>query len=234
MQVLTFATPLLKSNMYLVEEGGRGVILDPFFSQEFARSILRACEAVDYIILTHEHYDHISGLDALRERFRCPVLCSEACGRRIGDPGYNLSRYQDAYLTLQTGETVPEELLPIQEYAAHADDTFVGQRTLRWQGHELLLTETPGHSPGSVCVLLAGKTLFVGDSLMRDNSMVTRLPGRDKRSYQQITLPYLAALPPDVLVYPGHYSAFRLGEHPEWKRYRKKKEEEGNDKSGEV
>lgn len=210
------------------------MILDPFFSPEFVAAISRVCSVVDYIILTHEHYDHISGLDALRQRFRCPVLCSAACGRRIGDPGHNLSRYQDTFLALQTGEPVPEELFPIEEYTTHADETFSGQKRMTWQGHELLLTETPGHSPGSACILLDRKALFSGDSLLTDNSVVTRLPGRNKRSYQQITLPFLTALPPDVTVYPGHYGAFRLGDHPEWKKCYQSTEETGYDKSGKV
>lgn len=211
MEVLAFATPHLSSNMYLLAEGGRGILIDP--CDGFSREIGEKCGGIDYILLTHEHYDHISGANALRERYKCPVLCSEICGRRIGNSTQNFSRYYEAYATVQTGESVPGELPPVEEYFTYADETFSGQRTLSWQGHELVLTETPGHSPGSICILVDGNTLFSGDSLLREGVAVTRFPGGSRRQYEQITLPYLRGLPDETLVYPGHYGAFRLGEH---------------------
>lgn len=219
MEILTFTTPLLKSNMYLLTEEVRGIILDPFMSTEFVNLISRDCTKIDYIILTHEHYDHISGTNELREQFHCPVLCSEICAERIQSPVYNLSHYEETYLTLQTGEPIPENLLPIEDYESYADDTFSGEKVMQWQGHRLVLTETPGHSPGSACILVDGDTLFSGDSLLMNNSFATRFPGRSKRQYEQITQPYLASLSPDVLVYPGHYGTFRLKDHPEWVKW---------------
>lgn len=217
--------------MYLLVENGRGVILDPFYSNEHVESILAVSPIIDYIILTHEHYDHISGTNALRELFHCPVLCSGICAERIQNPAYNLSRYEETYLGLQTGESFPKELLPIEDYIAQADETFFGEKAVRWQDHKLVLTETPGHSPGSICILLNEDKLFSGDSLLMNNAFATRLPGRNKSKYKQITQRYLSALPPEVLVYPGHYESFHLWEHPEWTKWRVCGEEEYNDKS---
>lgn len=214
MTILSFATPLLSSNMYLLVENRRGIIIDPYDAPEFVRQVSEACDSVDYILLTHEHYDHISGSNALRERYGCPVLCSEICGQRIRNPAQNLSRYQEAYMTMQTGEPVSEDLLPIEEYVTYADKIFSGQQELLWEGHTVQLTETPGHSPGSICILVDGKLLFSGDSLLADGVAITRFPGGSRKQYEQITLPYLRGLSRDIPVYPGHYGVFRLGEHP--------------------
>lgn len=224
MRVQKFATPLLSSNMYLLTENGRGIIIDPY--DGFPSEIARACNTVDYILLTHEHYDHISGANALREKYGCPVVCSEVCGQRIQNSTHNFSRYYEAYATVQTGEPVREDSLPVGEYFTYADTVFSGQKTLIWQGHELALTETPGHSPGSICILVDENLLFSGDTLLKGNVAVARFPGGSRRQYEQIALPYLQGLPNGTLVYPGHYDAFQLGEHKI-----KKMEEETYDKS---
>lgn len=218
MKILRFPTPLLKSNMYLLVEDQRGIIIDPYDCQEFSEEIARQCSQVDYILLTHEHYDHISGTNALRERYGCPVLCSESCGKRIQNSSQNFSRYFEAYATVQTGEPVPEELLPVEEYFSSADEVFSGSRMLLWQSHRLELTETPGHSPGSICILADGKILFSGDTLLPGNVTVTRFPGGSARRYSQIALPYLLKLPLDTRVYPGHYDSFTLKNHSEIER----------------
>jgi len=216
--------------MYLLTENRHGIIIDPYDTPEFQKQVAAACDAIDRILLTHEHYDHISGTNALRERYGCQVLCSEICGSRLGNPAQNLSRYQEAYMVIQTGEPMPKGLLPIEEYFTHADETFSGKMEFIWQGHTMRLRETPGHSPGSICVLVDGKTLFSGDSLLRGDVAITRFPGGSRRQYEQVTLPWLRGLPRDTLVYPGHYEVFRLGDHPARSQSDKTQEEKQNDK----
>lgn len=211
MEVLAFATPYLASNMYLLVENGRGIIIDPY--DGFTPQIEEKCGGIDYILLTHEHCDHISGVESLRERYGCPAVCSGVCSRRLGNPAQNLSRYQESYMFMQTGEPVPEDLPYLGEIITHGDEDFSGETELSWQGHKLVLRETPGHSPGSICILVDGNTLFSGDSLLPNGVAVTRFPGGSRRQYEQITLPYLQELPDETLVYPGHYGAFRLEEH---------------------
>lgn len=210
-QIWAFVTPLLSSNMYLLSENRRGIIIDPY--DGFTSEISGECDTVDCILLTHEHYDHISGANALRERYGCPVVCSEVCGERIQNSTHNFSRYYEAYAAVQTGEPISENLPPVEEYFTHADETFSGQRTIAWQNHELVLTETPGHSPGSVCILVDGEVLFAGDTLLHDGVAVTRFPGGSRRQYEQVAVPYLRGLPEETMVYPGHYGPFKLKEH---------------------
>lgn len=216
MGIISFPTPLLCSNMYLISETDHGIILDPHSDRAMLIQIGAAAKQIDYIILTHEHYDHISGTNALRKRFGCPVLCSDACAARIKDPVANLSHYFNAYAQMQTGEPITDEILLTEDYVTYADATFAGQMTLDWQGHRLELTETPGHSPGSICILLDGTFLFSGDTLLPSGKAMTRFPGGSSRRYREKAIPYLRSLPPDTTVYPGHYEAFRLGDHPDY------------------
>jgi glyoxylase-like metal-dependent hydrolase (beta-lactamase superfamily II) len=75
---------------------------------------------------------------------------------------------------------------------------------------EVELVHTPGHTPGSQCFLVDGR-LVAGDTLFLEGCGRTDLPGSDAGAmYESLTR--LAALPDDVVVYPGHrYSVASSG-----------------------
>lgn len=158
-----------------------------------------------YILLTHEHYDHIGAVEALRQQEDCRVIASETCSVGAGDPRRNLSAFYDALMDLH-GVTDWE---PITErYAmAPAEITFQGTYDFNFHDMPVLLVETPGHSPGSVCIEI-GDMVFTGDSLLRDTPVITRCPHGSRRDYRQKTLPYLQSIPKDKLIYPGHGQPF--------------------------
>jgi glyoxylase-like metal-dependent hydrolase (beta-lactamase superfamily II) len=66
----------------------------------------------------------------------------------------------------------------------------------------MTVLHTPGHSPGSIC-LLTGKHLFVGDTLFPGGPGHTRTPSAFKQLIESITQKLLV-LPEDTRVYPGH------------------------------
>jgi len=69
-------------------------------------------------------------------------------------------------------------------------------------GLELEGLHTPGHTPGSQCLLAEGQ-LFTGDTLFMDCCGRTDLKGSDPAAMHR-SLRRLAALPPDTVVWPGH------------------------------
>ena len=200
--------------MYLLCENRQGIIIDPFTSEEAFCWIAERITKLDGILLSHEHYDHISGTSALREKYKCPVICGERCMERLGDPTKNFSRYLNAYASLQTAENIPEKMLLKQDYTTCGDWSFRQNTEIVWQKQHILLTETPGHSPGSICILVNNRMLFSGDTLLPQKGAMTRFPDGSKSDDRPIALPYLRSLPPDTIVYPGHGKRFLLGEHP--------------------
>ena len=80
--------------------------------------------------------------------------------------------------------------------------TYPASGTLNLAGLTIRVLPTPGHTPGSVC-LLVGDTMFAGDTLFQGSCGRTDLPGG---SWEQIaaSLKTLAALPGDYRVLPGH------------------------------
>ena len=155
--------PLTTGNCYILLENGHAVIIDPN-DEDRIEEVLRQYEAEpDYVLLTHEHADHISGLNGLREHYRFQTVASLPCSRRIQDIRSNLSRIFGVYLIFITGERVRNYPKFVCEAA---DVTFEERLLFAWQEHKFEMVLTPGHSPGSAAIRLDEKWLFSGDSLL--------------------------------------------------------------------
>jgi hydroxyacylglutathione hydrolase len=178
MNIKSYSFYPIDAKMYLLVENHRAVILDPCVSEE-AKEYLQSENVEEIIVLlTHEHYDHISGINWLRESFkRTKVICSEACGAALGKPHKNLSEYYEI---------------------------FNGKKEWNFESHKIVMQETPGHSKGSICILVDEKILFSGDTLVTGHETILRLPGGSKKDFAGITLPYLESLDREIMVYPGH------------------------------
>lgn len=196
----------IDSRMYILLENKKALIIDPCVSDE-ALQLLKENDVTEILVLlTHEHYDHISGVNWLRERFSSVnALCSSACAAALPSPSKNLSNFWEILFVGKDKETQEYvRNMNIQPYSCTADDTFESEHKLSWEGHSLFLKETPGHSKGSICILLDGDILFSGDSLVTGYPTITRLPGGSKKDYAGITLPWFQSLDPSIMVYPGH------------------------------
>jgi metallo-beta-lactamase domain protein len=51
---------------------------------------------------------------------------------------------------------------------------------------------------------------FTGDYLIKDEPVITRLPGGNSEEYHKIGLKLLANIPTHALIYPGHGMSYRL------------------------
>lgn len=183
MEILKYQTPLLDSNMYLLIQDNHAVIIDPFWDEDLWREKLQEVY-VDWILFTHEHYDHISGAEQFRKRFQSKVLCAESCAQLIENPICNLSHYYKDYV--QIAQTKYDDSLKEttnNDYICKADELFPdGDFSLKWNGNCLYFFRTPGHSPGSYCILLNSQILFSGDTLLPPDSKIIIAPGGRKKS----------------------------------------------------
>lgn len=203
MEIKRIVSDLLYSNMYILREGNEAIVIDPCRDISPAKGL-----RIDRILLTHEHYDHISGVNAWKADVHAPVFCSEACAAGIASPKKNLARIFPAFCELQTWvelDEVPEADL---QYTAEADDIFADTASFLWKGHAFRLFALPGHSPGGTGILVDDCLFFSGDSLMEKASVELRLPGGSKEAWETVSLPRLMALPDGITVYPGHFSPF--------------------------
>lgn len=224
MDIFIIKTPLLDSNMYVIEENKHLIVIDPYWDNRVASLFKNLSSRIDFVYLTHEHYDHISGMQVFQRQYGSRVFCSDECAVGISDTRKNHTRYFEAFCALQNKESQRDKSLFVQPTQYHADDVFNGQFEMEWQGHKLLFFKTPGHSEGSSCLLVEYKFLFCGDSLARDTEVITRFPGGDAQVFHCITLPLFLKLPGSICVLPGHYDSFRLEQSVQFKQMEKEKD----------
>ena len=148
------------------------------------------------IVITHAHIDHVGGAALLRKATGAPVFLNQ------NDLGLlSAMEMQAGWLGIPTPEVAPPD-------ASAEDGLAVGLATLPGE-----VIHTPGHTPGSICLLfpqhhllLAGDTLFAG-SIGR-----TDLPGGDGRLILRSLRDRLMVLPDTTRVVPGHGPDTTIGE----------------------
>lgn len=211
MNIFIVRTPLLESNMYVIEDEKHAFVIDPYWDDDVSNFLDNLNAGIDFVYLTHEHYDHVSGINSFQERFSSCVFCSGDCANGIADVKKNHTHYFSAFFVLQSKgqRSRTEERVNPMEY--HANATFKGRHKTNWRGHDLVFFETPGHSEGSSSLLLDNRLLFCGDSLVQEGNVITRFPGGDIQKFQNITIPLFAKLPRDVIAFPGHGTSFHIG-----------------------
>lgn len=198
-RIETFALGPLETNAYLVTDadGQRALVIDPGMGPE--RLLQRIDElgaAVEAVVLTHAHFDHIAGVEEVRKACRCPVYLHGLEADWLTDPRKNgSSRW-------------PDVTPPIA--AAPAEHALEDGMTLYLIGREFQVIHTPGHSPGSVS-LLHGSHLFGGDVLFRMSVGRTDLPGGSTAGLEHSIRHKLYKLPPETRVYPGHGPQTTIG-----------------------
>ena len=117
MKVERFLTGILSTNCYVAwnEQTKEAVIVDPAaYSKKLAEFLREEGLKPQAVLLTHGHFDHIMGLDALLEEYPVPVYVHEAEKGLIADPKTNLS------LTYTNGY-VFEDATYVTEYYLHLD-----------------------------------------------------------------------------------------------------------------
>jgi hydroxyacylglutathione hydrolase len=154
---------------------------------------------VKYILLTHAHIDHVTGVARAKQALDAPVYLHR----------------DDLFLY----EAAPQQAvmfgLPVP--ALPAIDRFYDLQTpLVFGDLEVRVHHTPGHCPGGVCLQIgpagkAGRDLFVGDTLFAGSIGRTDLPGGDYETLMHSIEHVLFPLGDDAAVYPGHGPATTIG-----------------------
>lgn len=204
LKIKRFVNELMTSNCYVVydEDTKRCLVIDPA-SEKSLREIQFIEEnglALDYIILTHEHTDHTWGVNSLVEQYqKAKVICSEVCKQNLKKEfqTYFLLYYDDAnyHYTVCKVDKTTEEL----------------NGALMWQGYEIRFIPTPGHSFGSICILIDG-LLFTGDTIMQAKPYVNKRNG-SKELFYESRKKVVEMFKPETKVYPGHGEPFALSEY---------------------
>lgn len=212
LQIYRYIMPGIESNMYLVIEGEEALIIDPNVNEEAIKLLTyRGIEKV-VILLTHEHYDHISGVNRFREAFPAEVICTEIAAGVLDNPNKNLAKFGDILLMDKTKEqVVAGEAVWDRDYICRADKTFNSSLEFLWKSYHVHMKSAPGHSRGGALIFI-DDILFSGDNLVNGAGVICRLPGGSWKIYCEETKPVIEELPDSTWILPGHGESGELGE----------------------
>ncbi len=193
----------LGTNCYLVwdEASQEAMLIDPAGRKE------RICEFLDgftgqvkYIVLTHGHPDHVSGVKAAKEITQAPALIHRLDAPMLDEHDNMIARY-----------------LGITEPLPQADRLLEGGEKLQLGKLTFEVIHTPGHTEGGI-VLFGEGVLFSGDTLFAGSIGRYDLPGGNWEVLKD-SLRRLMTLPSDTVVYPGHGEATSIAEELVHNRY---------------
>ena len=194
MDVRGYTVGPLQENCWVVRgEGDRAVVVDP---GDEAERLIAATDglAVEAILLTHTHFDHVGAVAALARHTGAPVHCPEI--------EVDVLRNINSYVFPGYG--------PFEPY--DPEETVRGGERLTLAGVDIDVIFTPGHSPGHVSYSIPDEQVLLdGDVLFQGSIGRTDLPGGDPRTLLESIATLLNTLPDDTRVLPGHMGDTTLG-----------------------
>ena len=206
LKLTTFSPSMVYANCYILkdEESGEALVVDPGCYNKRLEAMLKneGITSLRYILLTHGHFDHISGVGDLQNSFGGKVVI----------------RLEDAPCLHNRDESLASKF-HFSQNEAKADIVLDGGEELPFGKYKIKVLYTPGHTKGSVCYTV-DDIMFSGDTLFKDTVGRTDFPGG---SYDEMmdSMKKLAAHESDFTVYPGHDVSTTLEREKRYNPYMK-------------
>ncbi len=202
-------------NVYLLDGGDELALIDTGSGSD-VNAILRNIRGYAFdpnniktTIITHCHWDHIGGNKRVKELTGCTIAVHEAEAQAVEKLDSEL-----VLLSMAKQHGYKLEPAEIDLEINEGDIINVGE-------HRLTILHTPGHTPGSVCLLLESKgkrILFAGDTLSAKGALnFINAPGFNLEAYKN-SLKRIQDLHIDALL-PGHYTFVLSEAHKHVKLY---------------
>ena len=204
LKITTFAPGMVYANCYIVKDGqsGDAFVVDPGAYNKRLEAVLKqeGIEKLRYILLTHGHFDHISGVKELKENFGGEIVIHR----------------EDAECLYDKSKSLASKFL-FPQHDVTADVLVKDGDRLSFGGGEIEVIHTPGHTRGSVCYVTQD-IMLSGDTLFRSSIGRTDFPGGSIEEMKE-SLKRLAALERNYTVYPGHAESTTLEAEKKYNPY---------------
>jgi glyoxylase-like metal-dependent hydrolase (beta-lactamase superfamily II) len=200
--------------MFLILRATEALVIDPHQNEE-ALALLDAHQIQHVtILLSHEHFDHTSGVNWLRAHYPCKVITNRKCAEVVAVRRNNNPMLVALVLAendkADGGNRYAEFKKTFQPYTVETDEVYDPPCEFKAAGLSFNAVQTPGHSPGSWCLTVEDTLVITGDTLIKDTAVVDRFPESSVEDYRKITLPFLRSLDPELWVLPGHFDPFKM------------------------
>ncbi len=191
MKIDTIEGGSLGTNCYIMSDEKNAVMFD--FVPEAADYIKSHGLIVDYIFITHIHFDHFEGLaDYRKQNPDFKIVISHIGLSSINDRAKNLALYVDPF-------SKPPEV--DMSGAVIVEDG----NCVEWNGKLIKCYSAPGHSADSMVYIIDDlKSIISGDTLFYMSVGRTDFPGGSYEKLMFSITRYLDLVDDDYVIYPGH------------------------------
>ena len=166
---------------------GKAAVVDPGFEAQVVLDVVREEKLeLEWIVNTHGHLDHVAGNKLFKEATGAPIVLHPE-----DEPFLSSVARQGMMFGVEAEDSPP------------SDVAFVEGEPFVLDGVAFDVLHTPGHSPGSVSLVLDGHAI-VGDTLFAGSIGRTDLPGAVHDDLIEAIRTKLFALPGETICYPGH------------------------------
>ncbi len=167
-------------------QSGEALVIDPAAeTADIAALAAKNKLQIKYIVNTHGHLDHITGNSDMKKLTSAEIIVHE-------DDAYRLTTSADQLRAIFHADPSPPADIKVKD----GDQVRVGDITLT-------VLHTPGHSEGSMSLLLNG-VVFTGDTLFVEAVGRTDFPGGSWDVMYRSIHDRLFRLPEETIVLPGH------------------------------
>ena len=183
MQIQKFTLGDLRSNCYVVFNETNAFIIDPGYENDIVSKFIENHGLdVDFIYLTHGHYDHVGGVKQLKDMYQCRVYAPK----------------KDIFWTKNYALNKLGYEIPVDQYIEEPYAIF-------WQDLDLQVFETPGHSEGGTILYIPEiDVMFSGDTLFYHTVGRTDIPYANSEKLVESIKKIYKLIPDQTRVYPGH------------------------------
>ena len=174
------------TNCYIVHNNIQGIIIDPGYDFEKIKEKTKDID-IQYIVITHAHGDHIGALEEAIKYTKAKVIIHEDDKDGLLDskkPCYDATKTKKQNIN-------EEDIL-----------TVTDNDNINIAGQDMKFIHTPGHTNGSMCLLLDDK-LFTGDTIFSNCYGRTDLFSGSFEDMKK-SLDKLFNMFNDIIIYPGH------------------------------
>ncbi|MCF7849892.1 MAG: MBL fold metallo-hydrolase [Kiritimatiellales bacterium] len=196
MNIKTVVTGEFAVNCYIVwGEQKQALVIDAGFGADgIAATIKAEGLTVAAHLCTHAHTDHINALAVLHRLHPAPIAMHSI-------------DWQWAFN--ETNQLAP--FYPVPQVPAIGNIALESSKDWKFADLSFQCLETPGHTPGSVCLYFPESgNMFTGDTLFKGSCGRTDLPGGNGRQLAD-SLKFLKTFPDEVRIWPGHGPGSTIG-----------------------
>ncbi|GGK11240.1 MBL fold metallo-hydrolase [Parabacteroides faecis] len=205
--VIRFLNSPVPSNAYLVvcEKHKRCFVVDPGTKEQnnIRDYVQKKGYSLDYIMLTHEHFDHCWGVNSLLDTFNAKVVTTRLCSHWIKTP---MNYFNKLYFN-------SEKMYSVNKVDVIVEDVDM---KLEWNDYIISFIAAKGHTNRGMCISVSN-ALFTGDTMIyKTKPFLKKKYGASIEDLKKTIDFIYEFFDNDIIVYPGHGEKFQLIEMQEY------------------